>query len=68
MQQVIKDREIKTEWIQSVLAHPEKIEQDTDEIELKHALAKIPDYGNRVLRVIYKKKANQIKMKKISKL
>jgi len=35
---------------------------DKDDIELEHALAKIPEFGNRVLRVIYKKKASPLKI------
>jgi len=59
---VVKEREINPEWIQVVLTNPEKIESDKDDIELEHALAKIPEFGNRVLRVIYKKKASPLKI------
>jgi len=60
--QVIKEREIQPEWIQLVLTNPEKIEPDKEDNALEHTLAKIPEFGNRVLRVIYNKKASPLKI------
>jgi hypothetical protein len=50
---VIAERSIEMEWLERVLAKPEKIEADRDDPELKHALGRIPEHGNRVLRVVY---------------
>lgn len=50
---VIAERAIKEEWIEGVLLKPEKVEPDRDDPELRHALGRIPENGNRVLRVIY---------------
>jgi uncharacterized protein YuzE len=50
---VISEREISMAWITRVLAHPEKTEPDRDDPTLRHALARIPAYEERVLRVVY---------------
>nr|WP_242032394.1 DUF4258 domain-containing protein [Aphanizomenon flos-aquae] len=52
-QQVITAREIQLEWVARVLAEPQKTEPDREDPELRHALARIPENGNRVLRVVY---------------
>ena len=50
---VITERNIKLEWIERVMSSPQKVENDPDDLELEHAMGKISEYGNRVLRVIY---------------
>ena len=50
---VIKERSIKREWLEKVLATPEKTESDKDDPALKHVLGRIPEHGGRVLRVVY---------------
>lgn len=50
---VIKEREIPLEWVARVLRRPERTEMDKVDPELRHALAHIPEYGGRVLRVVY---------------
>jgi len=50
---VIKERSIKREWLEQVLATPEKTESDKDDPALEHALGRIPEHGGRVLRVVY---------------
>lgn len=54
-QQVIAARQIALQWIVSVLQAPQRIEPDAEDPELSHALARIPEYGDRVLRVVYNK-------------
>jgi Domain of unknown function (DUF4258) len=49
---VIAEREIPMTWVAHTLTRPEKIEPDRDDPRLRHALARIPEYGGRVLRVI----------------
>lgn len=60
--QVIQERKIKPDWIALALSKPEKIEQDSTDQELEHALARIPEFGNRVLRVIYNKTEKPIRI------
>ncbi len=50
---VIAERGIPMAWVARVLAHPEKTEPDRDDPTLRHALARIPEYEERVLRVVY---------------
>lgn len=50
---VIAERGINLTWIEGVLEHPLRTERDRTDHELRHALGRIPDYGDRVLRVIY---------------
>ena len=50
---VITERSIELEWLERVLAKPKRIEAHRDDPELKHALGRIPEHGDRVLRVVY---------------
>jgi hypothetical protein len=50
---MIGERKISSDWIGRVLAHPLMVEQDREDPELRHALGRIPEHGDRILRVIY---------------
>lgn len=50
---VIRERKIKLEWIESVLKNPARVDRHKDDPMLMHALGYIPDNDNRVLRVVY---------------
>ena len=50
---VIQERGIALAWVERVLAEPMKIEPDHHDPTLRHALARIPEFGDRVLRVVY---------------
>ena len=52
-QKVTAAREIPLEWVARVLAQPQSTEPDEVDPELRHALARISEYGDRVLRVVY---------------
>jgi hypothetical protein len=52
---VIHARGIKQEWVDLVLASPALTHPDAADAELEHRLAVIPEYGNRVLRVVLKR-------------
>lgn len=54
----IADRSIPLEWIERALFHPQKVEPDQTDLELCSGLVTIPEFGNRVLRVIYNYKVN----------
>lgn len=41
------------DWVIRTLSDPERIEPDRADPEVNHALARIPEYGNRVLCVVY---------------
>ena len=45
-------RRIPTEWMQRVLTAPEWTERDGVDADLEHRLGRIPEFENRVLRVI----------------
>jgi hypothetical protein len=49
----IAKRRIEPEWVGRVLSGPERVEQHASDPALRHALARIPERGNRVLRVVY---------------
>ena len=55
---VIEERNINLKWIEYVLSNPLKRIPDSDDPELEHAIQKIKEYDNRVLRVIYNKKVS----------
>ena len=42
---VITERQIKIEWVKRVLSHPEKVEIDSEDQALRHALGRIEEYG-----------------------
>jgi hypothetical protein len=50
---VIAEREIEVAWLELALKNPERIEPDRFDSSLEHALARIPQRGDRVLRVVY---------------
>ena len=54
---VLHEREIRTEWLERVLNTPQQVEPDALEAELEHRLGRIPEYDDRVLRVILKPSA-----------
>ncbi|BCX11192.1 MAG: hypothetical protein KatS3mg067_0130 [Thermosynechococcus sp.] len=45
-------RRIQTAWLERTLSTPEVTEADQVDRDLEHRLARIPEFGNRVLRVI----------------
>ncbi len=49
-QDMLKERSIQQKWVEKTLAEPEKIEDYKD--GTKHFLCRIPDHGNRWLRII----------------
>ena len=50
---VLAERTIPLLWVARVLEHPERTEPDRTDPALTHALGRIPEFGGRVLRVIY---------------
>jgi hypothetical protein len=50
---VITEREIETTWVVRVLANPERTEPDRSDPKLTHALGRIAEREDRVLRVVY---------------
>ena len=50
---VLAERSIKLEWLERVLSKPAKVEPDKEDAELTHALGRIREHGNRMLRVVY---------------
>jgi hypothetical protein len=51
--QSVAKRRIRPEWLASTLLTPAVTLPDPQDTALRHALAAIPDFGDRVLRVIY---------------
>ncbi len=50
---VIAERQIPLAWVARVLSRPTATHADREDPELRHALGPIPEYGGRVLRVVY---------------
>jgi hypothetical protein len=53
----LEKRKIEMTWVDRILDSPEAIEADPVDPELEHRLARIPEWGNRVLRVIVNRTA-----------
>lgn len=48
----LEKRQIIQEWLERALSTPERVEKDTIDDSLEHRLVRIPEFGNRMLRVI----------------
>lgn len=48
----LKKRQIHIAWMEQALTAPEVTEADPVDADLEHRLARIPEFGHRVLRVI----------------
>jgi hypothetical protein len=59
---VLVKRKIKKEWLEQVLAFPQRIEPDATDSILEHRLAVISECENRVLRVIINPHTNPIQV------
>lgn len=55
---VITEREIDTAWLERALTKPDRTEADRSDAALTHALARIAERDDRVLRVVYNASAN----------
>ena len=51
-QDALKKRQIPVAWMEQALIAPEVTEADPVDADLEHRLARIPEFGYRVLRVI----------------
>lgn len=52
----LKKRQIRIAWMEQALTAPEVTEADPVDSDLEHRLARIPEFGRRVLRVIVNSK------------
>lgn len=59
---VMAERQIPVEWMEHALNNPEKTEPDTGDAALEHSLALIAQHGNRVLRVVYNKSVDPVRV------
>ena len=50
--EVLTERQIETEWVKRVFSRPEKVEIDSEDQALRHALGRMEAYGGRIL-VLY---------------
>jgi hypothetical protein len=50
---VMMERGIPTEWVRRILAKPTRLERDRFDPQLQHALGRISEHGDRVLRIVY---------------
>ena len=60
--QVIGDREIPVELVVRVVSQPTLVEPDRWDKTKSHAFATVPEFGDKVLHVVYNRDANAIKV------
>ncbi|NIL98821.1 MAG: DUF4258 domain-containing protein [Planctomycetales bacterium] len=48
-------RQLKAEWVERIVARPDRTEPDPSNIKLQHCIGVLPELENRVLRVIVSK-------------
>jgi hypothetical protein len=58
----LEKRKIELSWVEKTIAAPEAVEPDPVDPDLEHRLARIPDWGNRVLRVIVNRSATPLRI------
>ncbi|MCW5942889.1 MAG: DUF4258 domain-containing protein [Fimbriimonadaceae bacterium] len=58
----LEKREIDVVWMERTVARPEWTESDPVDSDLEHRLAAIPEFGDRVLRVIVNRKASPLRV------
>ncbi|MGY2977111.1 hypothetical protein ACVWY9_000129 [Thermostichus sp. OS-CIW-31] len=46
-------QEIASQWIERVLSCPDYVQVDPKDPQLKQAYGRIPEYGNRLLKIVY---------------
>lgn len=56
----LEKRKIPVAWMERTLDAPERIEDDPADPDLEHRLARIPEFGHRVLRVIVNPKKTPV--------
>ncbi len=61
-QRRIARRSIRAEWIAATLTDPEQVEADRSDPSVTHALRRIPEAADRVLRVIYNHTADPVRI------
>jgi hypothetical protein len=49
----MRERAIRREWVEAVLTRPDWTEPDASQPDLMLAFGLVPDFGNRILRVVY---------------
>ena len=54
----IAKRGIDPQWVGRVLSRPERVEPHVSDTTLRHALARIPERSDRVLRGVYNAEVN----------
>jgi len=50
---MIVERNIERDWVHDTIRSPDFVESDPDRPDIKRAFRRIPERGNRVLRVAY---------------
>lgn len=51
-QDALEKRQIQIAWVEQAFSAPETTETDPVDSDLEHRLTRIPEFGNRVLRVV----------------
>lgn len=59
---VIAEREIDVAWIGRTLEKPDRTETDRDDPSLAHALARIEERDDRILRVVYNRSVKPLRV------
>ncbi|WP_153111059.1 DUF4258 domain-containing protein [Propionivibrio limicola] len=49
----MKEREIDRTWVQATMDDPQLVERHENDPTLIYAYRRIPEFGNRILRVVY---------------
>jgi hypothetical protein len=59
---MLEEREISITWLERVLNAPQRVEADPEDAQLEHRLGRIPEHGNRVLRVVVNKTIRPVRV------
>ena len=60
--EVIDERRISMNWVETVLESPERVDPDREDPDIEHRLGRIREHGNRVLRVVVNHKTKPVRI------
>lgn len=58
----LENRKIELAWVERVIDFPERTEADAVDPDMEHRLGRVPEWGNRVLRVIVNRSTEPLRI------
>ncbi|HEY0837408.1 MAG TPA: DUF4258 domain-containing protein [Azospirillum sp.] len=59
-QMTLRERALSVEWVERAVQHPDRTEPDPDNPTVRRAFKRIPEAGNRIIRVVHRPQGTDI--------